>query len=355
MSVFINKVLMRLRRPVRVAAIAGVLTALGCAAAATDGTPGVKVDAQIERLADLPMPVAGGGLLRLRDGGLIYAGGTTWIDGEKRWLTETYRYDSADDRWEASTPLPGPFDAAVPLSLDVGGRWIMLGGETDEGVGNRGVALVDSGGAVSWEPVSPLPFGKAAATGGVIDGTLIVVGGADDHDSYAAGRTTVWLGRTQAEEPLNWHWKQADDFPGLAHSVAAGTVYGGRLYVFGGLYADEDGVAQNTDQAWSFSPTEGWRSLAPIPRACRGATAVAVQGVGIVLAGGWGDHGAFGDVYLYRVQRDGYDKLGTLPIPVAVMSGVSVGSDVYLAGNEAEARGRGPDVFRIRLNVSVEE
>lgn len=355
MNVANHKVFERTLRRMIFAAAASVFAALGCATAPTGGAQDVLVEAEIERLADLPIPVAGGGLLRLRDGGLLYAGGTTWVNGEKRWLTQTYRYDIVGDRWEASTPLPGPFDAAVPLSLDVGGRWVMLGGETGEGVGHRGVALVDGGGAATWEAVAALPFGKAAATGGMVDDTLVVVGGADDHDSYAAGRTTVWLGNPQPGAPLAWHWNQADDFPGLGHSVAAGTVYDGRLYVFGGLYADEHGAAQNTDEAWSFSPAEGWRPLAPIPKACRGAAAVTVEGVGIVLAGGWGDHGAFDDVYLYHPDRDGYEKLGTLPIPVAVASGVAVGRDVYLAGNEAEARGRGPDVFRIRVNASAEE
>jgi N-acetylneuraminic acid mutarotase len=339
----------------RFAPALGVLLGLIPWGAGVPATAGDRVAAEITRLADLPTPVAGGGLLRLQSGDLLYAGGTTWTGGVKRWLIETYRYEPSADRWTLATPLPEPFDASVPLPVRAGGRWLLLGGETARGMARRGVALTEDGRGLAWESVADLPFGKAAATGGVIGDTLIVVGGADDRESYARGRTTVWLGRPQPGTPGSWTWQQAEDFPGRGHSVAAGAVYGGRLYVFGGLYADDTGAARNSDEAWSFSPADGWRRHAKLPRGSRGTTAVAVEGLGIVLAGGWGEGGPFGDVWLYRPEQDHYDALGTLPVPVAVASGVAVGRDVYLAGNEGQAVSRSPDVFRIRLSGPTED
>lgn len=329
-----------------IVAVTCVLLLVVCVTrAAAEAPPRVAV----ERLADLPIPAAGGGLLSLSDGRLAYAGGTTWTGGKKRWLTEVFLYNPEIDRWEPGPALPAPADASVPLPLRVEGRWVLLGGERDDGVGSQAVALIEGAGGLRWETLPELPFRKAAAAGGSLRGTLLVVGGADDRDSYAVGRTTVWAGE-RAGSAERWMWRQLDDFPGRAHSVAAGAVFGDRLYVFGGLYAEAaGGPALDSDEAMSFALDEGWRPLRPMPSASRGATAVGVDGVGIVIAGGWSGDGPRSDVFVYRPDADDYENVATLPTPVAVASGVAVGRDVYLAGNEDKARSRRPDFFRLRF------
>ncbi len=302
----------------------------------------------VERLADLPTPVAGGALLELSDDRLLYAGGTTWADGQKRWLHDVHIYDVAEDQWRPGPPLPEPIDASLPLTLSVDGRWLLLGGESRHGMSNRGVELIEIDGQLSWELTDTVPFHKASAAGAMVGGVMVVVGGADDHDSYADGQTTVWLGRRAPTAGKGWLWERDADFPGQAHSVAASAVYGGWLYVFGGLYADH-GAAKNTDEAFRYTPSDGWQRRAPMPLAVRGATAVAVEGVGIVIVGGWGDDGPRREIFLYRPDADLYEPIGLMPQPTVVASGIAVGQDVYLAGNEDKPASRRADVYRLRL------
>src|SRR4051794_27631668 len=73
----------------------------------------------------MPTPVAGGASGFLGDR-LIYAGGTTWNNDVKQWLTQVHMYDSREDKW-----TPGP---SLPVALAYGafanpkGSLLVLGG-----------------------------------------------------------------------------------------------------------------------------------------------------------------------------------------------------------------------------------
>jgi len=68
--------------------------------------------------------------------------------------------------------------------------------------------------------------------------------------------------------------------------VSAG--WKGRLYVFGGLAFDGEaapaGVSRHLRDAYCFSPSEGWRRLADLPRGNAGATGPAMELPGKRLA-----------------------------------------------------------------------
>jgi len=330
------------------------LTFIDAPALAGETVPPVSVS--IQRLADLPVPVAGGVLFSLSNGDLIYAGGTTWRNGEKVWLTEAHRWDRSQQQWSSATALPHPHDSSLAVSVRLANGGIMLGGDTPEAVSNNTVFWhVDPNQQLNWSIMEPMPFARAAAVGGALADTIVVVGGAVDRQSYARGRTTVWLGQVAiAHDEPRIAWRQAEDYPGEGHSVAAGAVYDGRLYVFGGLFTDDRGAVRNAGDTWSFASDSGWRRHAPLPLPCRGATAVGVPGFGILLAGGWDAQGPMDQLLLYRPQTDTYQNIGPLPVPMAVAAGVYSGDAVYLAGNEDRARGRTRDFFRIRVTPGLQ-
>jgi hypothetical protein len=100
-----------------------LLVACACVASLTDAHVEEQIPRPvIERLAYLPIDVAGGALLSLPNNRLMYAGGTTWSDGKKQWLKDVFIYDVATDRWTAGPPLPNSFDASLPLQLQTGWR-----------------------------------------------------------------------------------------------------------------------------------------------------------------------------------------------------------------------------------------
>src|SRR2546425_597647 len=77
----------------------------------------------------MPLPVAGGAAAFLGDR-MVYASGTAWTDGVKRWLKEAHVYDPAADRWTAGPPLPRPL--AYGACVRYGKAMEILGGSDGE-------------------------------------------------------------------------------------------------------------------------------------------------------------------------------------------------------------------------------
>lgn len=301
----------------------------------------------VKRLADLPIEAAGGALIELSDGRLMYAGGTTWEDGVKRWLDEVFIYDIAANSWSNGPSLPDPVDASLPVRIE--GQWVLLSGESTLDVRKHGTKLIEYDEQLQWQLAPDLPFRKSTAMGGMIGDELIVVGGADDHKNYGRGEATVWIARESKGNCEDWVWSREADYPGRAHSIAAGAIYNKRLYIFGGFYVD-NGAPMNTDEVFCYTPGEGWQKLRSLPVACRAATAVPVEGVGIVLIGGDGDAGVSRDILVYQPDSDAYYHVGTMPVPVAAASGFAIGRNVYLAGNENQPASRQSDFFLLQFS-----
>ena len=77
----------------------------------------------------MPLPVVGGAAAFLGDR-MVYASGTAWTDGVKRWLKEAHVYDPAADRWTAGPPLPRPL--AYGACVRYGKAMEILGGSDGE-------------------------------------------------------------------------------------------------------------------------------------------------------------------------------------------------------------------------------
>src|SRR5215471_2653023 len=67
----------------------------------------ISVKITWQDLPPLPVGVAGG-TSALLSGQVLYAGGTTWVDGVKQWLRDVRLYDPTGKSWNLGPQLPEP-------------------------------------------------------------------------------------------------------------------------------------------------------------------------------------------------------------------------------------------------------
>jgi N-acetylneuraminic acid mutarotase len=131
----------------------------------------------------------------VHDGELWAIGGR---DHDEAVLDAVHVWNPDTDAWRAGPRLPRPVSAAVEGVLE--GRIHLVGGE-DPAVPGGGIIddhLVLDSAAGSWGPAPPAPLGVHGAGGGVLDGRLVVAGGASRQGALSP---FAWTGFTTAYEP----------------------------------------------------------------------------------------------------------------------------------------------------------
>jgi len=244
---------------------------------------------------------------------------------------------------------------------------------------------VDSVGTLGWTPVPPLLTARDQFTGGVIGGKIYVFGGNGDPDGVNLKSTEMydpgtgqWSFRADNEhnagygveelsgatmndklyvfgahgggdpygvfnfieeyDPATDTWTSKAPKPTVVGGAPA-AVYNGEIYVFGGLYANADGVRQNYDVVEAYNPvTDSWRVVTTMPRVLS-MMAVAVVGSKVYLIGGVdaADGTLLSDVIAYDFELDEWTTtgLGSLSSPgLFVYSGAAPVSNgkVYIVG-----------------------
>lgn len=248
----------------------------------------------------------------------------------------------ADIRWRRGAHLPcyvkgGAFGA-------VGGAAVYAAGVTQPWRETEMAWAYDPGGDF-WQPLPPMPAGRAYTTGASDGQALYVVGGR-------------WRGGSCGEvfrlrlETGRWLW---EEMPALrqARAVCAAAVVNGMLVCVGGghwssespgaFFPREVDAVEILDLA---HPEKGWmtgKSLPGTPRA--GATACAV-GDGMVVIGGydcWLDEGtrklrALAEAWRYDVRSDSWPLLPKLPLAASGAAAVALenGSVILLGGAVAQ-------------------
>jgi hypothetical protein len=224
----------------------------------------------------------------LGDGTVLVVGGRRNVPNEgDAGLAQAARYDVRARRW---TALPD-----VPFALDR---------EDTQNAGSVMATATGDGRAIAWREwasTPPAPFVAALfdpdaqewqVTGeaplsprlsplvGWIDGRLVVWGGSVEGEHEPAEGGAVWTpGRG---------WERMAQSP-LAPRVGAATaVVEGRLLVWGGVTgAPDDGDQVRYDDGALYDPeTNAWVSLPPSPLSARDGAAAAVDGDGVLIAGG---------------------------------------------------------------------
>src|ERR1051325_636888 len=203
-----------------------------------------------ETLPPLPAPNGGcwAGVLK---GKVIVLGGTNWKDNTKHWLDDMWIFDPAVAEWRAFGKLPHRLTSALVSQWK--GNLIVAGGFDGAQPCNE-IWRVKKTGAV--EPAGALSCRSAAAMGGVIDGSLIFVGGCANPSDFQGPRNDAHQLRLRSgtASPI--------PFPPLdAFCLGANVVAGNELLVFGGATLDSSNQTVNLNKAWTYSPGKSWRAL----------------------------------------------------------------------------------------------
>ncbi|MBB5036406.1 Kelch repeat-containing protein [Prosthecobacter dejongeii] len=298
--------------------------------------------AEWEKLPRLP-EANGGFACGVDHGHVVVAGGTRWLNGEKKWLSSVHLFDPVKKQWKTSAlELPSPMAYGVAGQSKMG--FVFAGGSTGtKGFDSQGSFaaghLVLRQGLPKTQPV-------VLAAGGMMGEKLLFVGGTPDAADLASLTKSVFTLNPDGQiEPL-------PDYPGLPIGIAASATVGEQLFIFGGAHWDvAKQVVVNTYDAYAFAmETQTWRKLPSFPYAVRGLTAVALHDDLIYLAGGFKNdaEGFTDEAFLYDLQKNEYRP--AKPLPYKAMVGLVVcEGQVYCLGGEDKQKSRTDACLRIAV------
>ena len=169
------------------------------------------------------------------------------------------------------------------------------------------------------------------------------------------------MGGTTAISPLNpcsslrrfdqGNWSEISHLPESALINPAVCSWLGDIFVFGGGMAKADGL-QNTDSVFSFDPKDQtWTREAELPAPTRGAVALPIPKIGILIIGGYFETPAFASqTLLFIPERNEFVSLGDLPIGLLLPAVVATEKWIYVFGGEDAPKHRSNRVYRADLS-----
>jgi N-acetylneuraminic acid mutarotase len=292
--------------------------------------------AQWEVLPPLPEP-NGGFMCGHTADRIVIVGGTNWEGGKKNWLKTARFYDPENKRWTRISGYTQAVAYGVGFSRGCASFGFVGGSDGSEPVHAIGMVV---GEQVNLVKAPHLPEALVLASGGWVDGALILCGGTPDAADLAGLTCLSYAVGDSSCERLA-------DYPGKPFAVAASAVVGGELFVFGGMNYDEVAKAPlNSREAYAFSPESNtWRPLKSLDTPNRGLCAVALDDQQLYIAGGYtADFTA--EAMIYDVKNDSYRKAPPLPYQ-AMVSLVNFDGFVYCLGGEDKKQSRTDKFYRI--------
>ncbi|MDA1277903.1 MAG: galactose oxidase [Verrucomicrobia bacterium] len=295
-------------------------------------------------------------------GALIVAGGAN-ITGEKwnepfvkTWYDSVFVLTKPGGRWLRTGKLPRKTDYGVSITVNDG--VLCFGGSDATQHFSSSFRLAWKSGEIK---TTALPQPCANACGALLGHTIYIAGGIESPTATTALHT-FWMLDLDAPEPI---WVELDPWPGPERMLAVAGVQDGSFYLFSGakLSADADGkpVREFLRDAYRFTPGQGWKRLADLPRAAVAAPSPA-PALGSILAIFSGDDGlnvAFQPVkehpgfprnaLLYDTKTDGWTALDNVPFSRATVPAVAWQDRVVIPNGEVRPRVRTPEVWSLRV------
>jgi N-acetylneuraminate epimerase len=314
-----------------------------------------------KKLAPLPSSLGvAGAFAGVSGGALIVAGGANfpdkmpWDGGAKVWHDEVFVLEKPDGKWRGAGQLPMPLGYGVSISHPRG--VICVGGSDARQHHASSFILRWSKGQLDIEPLPDLPRPCANLTGALIGNTLYVAAGTRTPTATHALNEFLSLDLT-AKQP---RWQTQEPWPGSARMLATAGAHDGSFYLFGGaaLKPDVDGkpVREWPRDAWRYTPGQGWKRLADLPRVTVAAPSPAplVGGRLLILGGGDGaqtntpstQHRGFRrDVLAYDPKTDRWEQFDETPFAHVTTSVVQWKGRVVIPSGEIRPGVRSPEVW----------
>jgi len=298
-------------------------------------------------------------------GALLVAGGAN-IPGDKwaepfvkKWYDSVFVLTRPDAKWRTGFKLPRPLGYGVSISAD--DRLVCLGGSDSTTHYAEVFALFWHDGAIKRKALPALPMPCAMSCGALVGRTIYVAGGIETPTATTAMHN-FWALDLDAPEPL---WSELDPWPGPERMLAVAGALDGSFYLFSGakLTAGDDGksVREYLRDAYRFTPGEGWKRLADLPRATVAAAspAAALGSRLVIVSGDDGLNVTFQPVQKhpgfprnalsYDMATDSWTVLDNVPISRATAPMVSWRERFIIPNGEVRPRVRTAEVWSLRL------
>lgn len=270
------------------------------------------------------MPVGKGGqTVGLLGGKLLSAGGTHWVDGEKKvWTDHLDIYDPAADAWSQGPAMP--FGVSYGGGLSINDRLYVVSGTDGEKDYTYTLVCIRRGKQYHWVWGPAVPEPRIYPASVAIGTKLYVVGGAADNAFRGKVHGDILILDTANPEA---GWRASRPMPGTGRTLCAVAAVGDLIYVFGGYRQTKSGMENSDDALVYDTVTDRWQRLPDLPYAARGWEAVADRGQLYILGGyvTWPAAAMRPESFTDKILRfdpatGTYHDAGELPIPVVSMN-----------------------------------
>jgi N-acetylneuraminic acid mutarotase/MFS family permease len=293
---------------------------------------------------------------------LLVAGGANfperlpWEGGRKQWYDSVFVLDQPEGSWQVAGTLPRPLGYGISISTANG--LICIGGG-DAHQHYRDVFRLEwTEGRLRTVSLPPLPRPCAFGSGALLGNTVYVAGGLERPDATETMKTFWSLELAHLEDG----WREREPWPGRERMLAVPAAGAGSFFLISGTRLDPGPqgkpVREYLTDAYRYTPGEGWRRIADVPRAVVAAASPApVRGEAQVLVLGGDDgtdvhfqppekHPGFSRTVLaYSIDNDSWEPVGTLPFSRATVPLVSWRGLHVVCNGEASPGIRSPEVW----------
>jgi N-acetylneuraminic acid mutarotase len=294
----------------------------------------------------------------LSAGGTNFPGKKPWEGGVKVWYDQVFALKQPTGSWERVGVLPEANGYGV--SVTTPGGLICVGGG-NASVNFRAVfRLSYRDEKLITESLPALPKPCAFMAGTMLGSTLYIAGGIETPAATSALSVFWSLDLQQLERG----WQSLATWPGAERMLACMGSAEGSVFLFSGarLKAGADGKAEREwlRDAYRYTPGQGWKKVADLPRVSVAAPSPApVRGGKLLMLGG--DDGALVNfepkdkhpgfprsILAYDPQDDSWRVDGEVPFSLVTTPAVMWRDRIVIPGGEARPGKRSPDVWMER-------
>ncbi len=299
-------------------------------------------------------------------GALIVAGGAN-ITGEKwnetftkTWFDSVFVLEKPDGAWQSGGKLPRALGYGV--SVTANDELTCIGGSDAARHYADVFRLEWRGGALRTTALPSLPKPCANACGALLGRTIYVAGGIETPAATTALKT-FWALNLDDAQP---RWRELEPWPGPERMLAIAGVQDGSFFLFSGakLSSGPDGkaVREYLRDAYRFTPDQGWKRIADLPRPAVAAPSPAIPlgaSVLLVLTGDDGTKVTFQpiekhpgfprDVLAYDVAAGRWSVAGEAPFSRATAPVAKWGEQFVIPNGEVRPRVRTPEVWALTI------